>query len=37
MLAWPDLAGLRARLAESAGRILSSLNVRSASRETAAA
>ena len=37
MLAWPDLAGLRARLAASAGRILSSLNVRSASRDIAAA
>jgi len=36
-LAWPDLAGLRARLAASAERILSSLNVRSASRDIAAA
>lgn len=36
-LAWRDLAGLRARLAASAGRILSSLSVKSASRETAAA
>ena len=36
-LAWPDLAGLRARLAASGERILSSLNVRSASREIAAA
>ena len=36
-LAWPDLAGLRAGLAASAERILSSLNVRSASRDIAAA
>ena len=36
-LAWPDLAGLRAKLAASAERILSSLNVRSASRDIAAA
>lgn len=36
-LAWPNLAGLRTKLAASSERILSSLNVRSASRETAAA
>jgi hypothetical protein len=35
-LAWPDLAGLRARLAASGERILSKLNVKSVSREIAA-
>ena len=35
-LAWPDIAGLRARLAASGERILSRLHVKSVSREIAA-
>ncbi|MFO1085976.1 MAG: amidohydrolase family protein [Reyranellaceae bacterium] len=36
-LVWPDLADLRTKLAASGERILSALNLRSVSRETAAA